>query len=71
MVVGEKILKQGVPPLAIVDTIISINHDLIREAMRRLDAITSEAEKIRRLLAKVETTEARAKPPQKRTAKGR
>jgi hypothetical protein len=49
----------------------AVNTKTIREAMRRLDAITSEAEKIRRLLAKVETTEARAKPPLKRTAKGR
>lgn len=49
----------------------AVNTKTIREALRRLDAITAEAEKIRQLLAKVETTEARAKPPLKRAAKGR
>ena len=47
------------------------NTKIIRQAIRRLDAITSEAEKIRQLLAKVETTEARSKAPLKRAARGR
>jgi hypothetical protein len=47
----------------------AVNTKTIREALRRLDAITSEAEKIRQLLAKVETTKARGKQPLKRAAK--
>ena len=37
---------------------------LIRKAMKRLDAITGEAEQIKQLLKQVETKEVREKRPQ-------